>query len=290
MRTTITPQMAQAILKKNTINRKETPALVYSIAEEIKIGNFVYNGESIIISENGNLMDGQHRLMACVLANKSIEVNLVQGVKEDVMPTIDTGRPRKAADVFSMQNIKDSVSTSAMIRGILERLGKQSRLSTLNRGSFGSLRYSHINLLDFYNTHKEVIVPIMEFSNIIYRRGARILPGSKIGAFIYLFSYENDSEIAIDFFRELMLGIRIRESNAAQILRNKLINDKISKKKLSPKAKTDNVIKAYRYYADNKNIKRLGFSENEKISFMQVDVNIPPLINIGKLETLIGGK
>ena len=286
MKTFISPNTAKEILERNTLNRVPTTALIASIAEEIKIGNFVYNGESIIISDRGNLLDGQHRLMACVCANKGIEVNLVAGVSEKVMPTIDTGRARTAKDVFSILGVKNSSSVSTSIRYILERFGKQSRLSTTKKG-VGAIRYSHTNLIEFYNEHTILLDEIVTFTRHLYNTGTRIITDGKITAFIYLFSYEEDSNIVIDFFREIMLGINISTSNVATILRNKLINDKISKFKMTNSSKTDLIIKAFRQYARNRTIKVLSVQPKEITQFKIVDINIEPIINTDRMRTLV---
>ncbi len=80
MKTLITPEIASELLKANTINRRIKESVVGYLAGEMKNGNFVYNGESIIVSDTGRLLDGQHRLLAIKYSGVSVYVNLVVGV------------------------------------------------------------------------------------------------------------------------------------------------------------------------------------------------------------------
>lgn len=78
MRTLITPERAATIMEQNIINRKINQANVDFLVDQMNDDQFVFNGESIIISNEGHLLDGQHRLMACIKSNKPIEVSLVE--------------------------------------------------------------------------------------------------------------------------------------------------------------------------------------------------------------------
>lgn len=103
---TITPAKAKEYLKKNTNNyRKLSRALVNNYAEDIKNDRWQLNGETIIFGKNGILKNGQHRLMAIVLANKPIEVLVVRGV-EDNVDIMDVGTRRKDADILNAEGFE----------------------------------------------------------------------------------------------------------------------------------------------------------------------------------------
>ena len=121
MKTKITPTKAKSILENNIINRAPNKHNIGYLADEILKGQFVYNGESIIISDEGHLLDGQHRLMACIEANMPITVNLVEGIPFDAMTTIDTGRSRNAADVLAMNGIQNTTAMATAIKRIISK-------------------------------------------------------------------------------------------------------------------------------------------------------------------------
>src|SRR4051812_40935726 len=106
--TTITPALAQEWLKLNTKNRVLRPHRVSTFARDMKMGRWMLNGEAITFSDLGRLLNGQHRLHACVEANRSFETVVMRGVPDKSFPTIDTGGKRTAGDVLGMSGIKYS--------------------------------------------------------------------------------------------------------------------------------------------------------------------------------------
>lgn len=102
MRTTMTPERAQELLNNNPKNRNFSKPLARKYASDMKDGLWQYNGDPIRLNEKGELLDGQHRLQACVYAGVSFECELIEGLPDTVMPTIDAGRRRSASDALHM--------------------------------------------------------------------------------------------------------------------------------------------------------------------------------------------
>ena len=264
MRTLITPDMAKKILEKNTINRYPVNANISFLVQEILSDRFLYNGESIIISENGNLMDGQHRLMAVVKANKSIEANLVEGILETTMNTIDTGAARTAGHVFSMQGVPNANSMAAMVKGILEK-AKTNRLTDKK----GTIKLSSQVLYDFYILKKDILVEILRFTSSLHAKSVKFSSPSAMGVYLYLFSLE--SKKAKNFIRELMTGVQEYDSDAALKLRDKLINNKISTMKISYTKERDMIIYSWRKYLEGKDVK--VFTQSSNMTFISGNVS-----------------
>lgn len=94
----ITPQEALKILEQNKNNRRIRQRNVDTYARDMKTGRWKLNGSALLFNGHGGLMDGQHRLLACVLANKPFTTLVVRGLSETSHSTIDTGAPRTAGD------------------------------------------------------------------------------------------------------------------------------------------------------------------------------------------------
>lgn len=78
---TITPEVALTYLAKNTRNRRISMTDVITLAETIRRGEWLFNGESIVFDSDGALADGQHRLQAVVVAETPITSLVVEGVQ-----------------------------------------------------------------------------------------------------------------------------------------------------------------------------------------------------------------
>ncbi|NCC66460.1 MAG: hypothetical protein EOM15_17640 [Spirochaetia bacterium] len=81
--TRITPEMATRMLSGNKDNRAINKSRVTLYAKAMKEGRWVENGQTIIISTDGFLIDGQHRLTALVAAGVTLEMLVVKLESKD---------------------------------------------------------------------------------------------------------------------------------------------------------------------------------------------------------------
>lgn len=105
---TITPKVAEYMLNnmKWPENRNLSDVTVTKYANAIRHGHWRLNGEPVIVSNSGALIDGQHRLWAVHNAGKSIDAVVTFGVDHGVTSTINCGRARSMAFLASMSNSK----------------------------------------------------------------------------------------------------------------------------------------------------------------------------------------
>lgn len=103
----ITPEMAMQLLELNTYNRPLSDVHVKRIARQIKEGKWRFNGDTIKIAENNDVLDGQHRLWAIAEAKKPVETVVVRGIKREAFATIDTVRRlRSGSDVLALAGVE----------------------------------------------------------------------------------------------------------------------------------------------------------------------------------------
>lgn len=113
---TVTPEMALAWLEKNTKNRKIASKHKAQYARDMKSGNWRITGDAIRFDTKGNLIDGQHRLMACADAGVNFTTAVIYGLQSDDQDVIDTTRPRTAADALAMHGHHGTSILAAMCR------------------------------------------------------------------------------------------------------------------------------------------------------------------------------
>lgn len=113
---TITPAIAKAMLSKNAQNRPITNSLVRRYADEMRAGRWNTNGQGIIFTPEGDLLDGQHRLHALVEAGVTVDMFVVRGVPSERFETMDSGRARTVGDVLGAQNYANSNQLAAIAR------------------------------------------------------------------------------------------------------------------------------------------------------------------------------
>ena len=108
----IYPETAKQMLKHNVGNRS---AKKYHIADKaLENDEWSLNGATIVFASDGRLLDGQHRLQACLRSGKPIDTVVVRGIDTESQISMDSGVRRSVADFLKMRGISDSV----MIGGI----------------------------------------------------------------------------------------------------------------------------------------------------------------------------
>lgn len=104
----MTPEMARNLLKYNKVNRRLRAYHVRRLAALMMGGRWRFNGDTIRLDKNGDLMDGQHRLNAIIDTSMTIAVVMITGVERSAMSTIDTARlQRSFGDVLSLKGGSD---------------------------------------------------------------------------------------------------------------------------------------------------------------------------------------
>lgn len=101
---TISPERARRYLASNTSNRAVRAAWVQRLAGMIRDGQWKLTHQGIAFDPAGRLIDGQHRLLAIVAANKPAQLMVAREVEEDSYRHIDGGAPRTFADRLRLCN------------------------------------------------------------------------------------------------------------------------------------------------------------------------------------------
>jgi hypothetical protein len=119
---TVTPQMAEYYLGKNTANRKISERRVRTYERDLLNGNFGTTHQGIAFYNDGSLADGQHRLLAIVKANRGAKLLVVSGIKKEDAIHIDSGRARSMSDSIRIGELSDWIEKRhiAMINLVAE--------------------------------------------------------------------------------------------------------------------------------------------------------------------------
>jgi len=248
----ITPAMAKQMLATNTNNRNAKRTRIEKYASEMKLGLWKSNtGEFIKISENGRLIDGQHRLLAIINANIPVELGVITGLSEDVFSVIDTGANRGANDAFTIEGIKNALLVSTTIQSYsILKTGKKLRHFA---------RKSNQEVLAIYNERPEFWQSVALMAQTLSRSFSRILEQSIIGSFM-AYLVEKDEVMAKAFLNQLCTGNDITNPTIL-ILRNKLIADKVGNHKLEKDVRNAYIIKTWNAFRTNRIIKVIKFDK-----------------------------
>lgn len=154
---TLTPQMAHELLASNSNNRSLRMREVERYARDIIAGNWQLTGEPIQVDWNGNLLNGQHRCNAVILANKPIQVFIIRGLNPASQAVIDVAVKRTAIDALRWAGFSGDLTILAKMARVdtLWRSGYKFTSSTTH-GSYPAL--SHSEIVDWVSKNEAAFV------------------------------------------------------------------------------------------------------------------------------------
>ncbi len=224
---TITPRDATEWLRCNKNNRPLRKRHVTFLANEILSGNWQVNGQAIVIADDEQVLDGQHRLFAIIEAGKSIQSLVVYGISPEAFRTIDTGAVRTGADALSLHfqdRLKyqiDAVATAVQWCARIERGVMR-----------GKDRLSNTDIIEYVKAHPSLFECAETLTG--YPHEARPMSLGSGTALYEMFSRKHEEQ-ASAFMRGLYTGEELTRTDPEYILRAAFIRDaeRVSKFPLS---------------------------------------------------------
>ena len=123
-RIVITPDMAKVWLEKNVKNRRLQSKTAAKYALDMKSGAWQVTGDAIRFDVHSNLLDGQHRLKACVDADVPFETFVIYGLPPETQDVMDIGKIRSASDMLTLMGLHNTATLNGALRIIIaERMG-----------------------------------------------------------------------------------------------------------------------------------------------------------------------
>jgi len=244
---TIYPHQAKQLLKLNTRNRPLSPRHVNLLADEMRAGNWKLNGETITLSDDV-LLDGQHRLAACVLASTPFESFVIEGADSECFDTIDVGKKRTNGDTLCVKGEKNYVNLSSSLRVVNYYY---SEIQSGQKDAYTQLTNIEVQqLLDWHpNIRKSV-------NRFVTPSCKSLVPMSHVCAFHYIFSLK-DPKLADEFMDKLVTGNNLSENDPVAVLRNKLIVTRLNNTKITSKVLRALLIKTWNAVRDGKTIRTI---------------------------------
>lgn len=283
----ITPKMAEDWLKTMVNNRPPSDSLVYELATSIQDGRWVLNGETIKFNSEGHLFDGQHRLLACMIAGKPFQSYVVRGIEDPrAFSTVDVGKLRTHGDIFAMTGFSDYtiasgiavflynyknnlltlrgpkharlVRNTAMAKALREKLGK-------NEGARYRSDIDKETLIKFAEPIKDQIVASIRI--IKHQKARKLLPVTLLASCHFLFAEKNKFE-ADQFVDHLTEGVGLMVTDPVYLLRERLISNQALRArtghKLNRWTQSALVIKAWNKRRAKEKVHNLRIQEDEE--------------------------
>lgn len=248
----VTPAMAENWLDGKTPNREVSDRLVERYARDMQAHAWHLNGEPIIFDEDEKLMDGQHRLWAVWTSACTVPMLVVFGAARESMDTYDMGRARKFSDALQIKGHTNTKQMSAAARWwFWYDYNRQG-------GSLGSPTHHELN--EVIRHHPEV----GDAARMVQKTkaGRLITPG--ILTFVLSAALERSPEKAQAFLEALNTGVNLDPSNAVYHLREKMVSNANSTKKLDPIVIAAYTVKVWNYFFKDRQMRHLRWANTHE--------------------------
>lgn len=264
---TVTPAMAEAWLKDNPNNRKISRTVVGNYARAMAEGRWKLTPEGLAFSTEGNLLNGQHRLLACIASNTSFQSNISFNVDPSVFPYLDRGKTRSPGDILSIAGYVNTNQLSAAA----------GLLYAYEKGHIPLHNLSHSSISGTPDERLELVQENPELVESINISGNGLLKFSRTSmALINFLGSKIDASKTAEFLEQISTGSGLKDGSPILLLRDKILSS--SQAGFAGRRQLQNLtpyrfalaVKAFNFHLRGESLKRLEFSFDRE--------NVPGLI------------
>jgi hypothetical protein len=241
--TTVTPGLAGELLRRNPDNRPIRFAKLDQMISDIMKDRWTFNGEPIIISREGLVNDGQHRLSAVIEAKKPITTLVVFGVDRNTRITVDQGAARGARDYIGMEGVENATIIAGAGRLIAAYL-------KTNGQHFGDAsRVSNADVMTLVHGDEQ-LVKSAALAHSLYKYSRQLVAPSIVAFCHYLLAdiHQKDADA---FIQAVCMGENIKRGDPAYAVRERFL----AEGRISRNDKIEIILRGWNSYRQSKPLK-----------------------------------
>lgn len=215
----VTPEIAYEWLTKNYKgNRRLRPYHVQYLAEEMRNGRWqADHPDAVLFDEDGEMIEGQHRINAVVEAEIPVLMRVETGVKKSIYPYLDSGLVRTLEDrVRFSDNTQKNKVVVMLLNFFFARKGGGDEVGMMGRRK---RRLDPETAFELYKRHKKALHWAADVHRIM--RGVGRMP--ILGAMCEF--YEREPEKAQEFAATLY-----SENGEGPVAQARLLRDTVLRK------------------------------------------------------------
>lgn len=237
---TITPKMASDWIAKNNRNRNIRSSLVNLYARDMSTKNWQFTGEAIKFDLDGNLLDGQHRLLAIVKAGVSIPMLVIRELHHEAQSVMDSGAKRSAGDALGLRGHKNATTVAAIARFALILDGRVERGNAVSHSEIGEWVDANPN--------------VVEAASFAMHARTSIDLRPSVTGLAWLILSQVDPHACGDFFEALMNQSTSGKGDPRSTLLRRIAHARRSGERLSANAQLQFVIRAWNSWRKNEQL------------------------------------
>lgn len=209
--------LATELLSRAATNRDVRPSRVARYRADMEGGHWVLNGEPMILSSEGKLIDGQHRCLAIRDSEAVVDVLLIAGIAPEAMATMGQGVPRTAGDYLGIEGEANARTCASIARLVLAyRRNDGEALKDTSKPT-------NAEVLEFYHAERDRIQKSATLA-LHFREHVQSLVAPGVLGFCHAILAAIDETAATDFITQVAKGELLEEQDPAYAVRTRLLN------------------------------------------------------------------
>lgn len=249
---TITPDVAIAMLERN-VNNRNLNHKKNKYKGAMERGEWMLNGSTIVFDDDGKLLDGQHRLDACVSSGVAFTTVVVRGIRAKAQETMDMGRKRSAGDFLKMRGISGYKEASSVCNALWKKDTFGLTYSWAHGNSYSPTTQQALDYFD--KNYEERIKPLV-------RKSKRITEKYKgVGFMVFAPLFDEFRNICVEDF-EHFYGMLVGDyvpTKTVSMLMMRMMDNATSPKKLPSEYLAAYIIKAWNCYMEGTELQTLRY-------------------------------
>lgn len=221
----VDPAMAAELLATSDRNRKLQEGWVQELVGMLRDGRFKEIGDTIRLSWEKRLLDGQHRLTAIVRSGIGVWMWIVEGLDPASQDVMDRGRKRTVGDVLTIHGYAQGTMLAAAVKWVVVigegRLAKAGKSASKNERMI--LQFGPDETLEALAQHS-ALEKSLRIGSAIKHASVRYPPSLAVGMH-YLMALKAGTDVADDFFEQLTEGTNLQRQDPVWTLRDQLQRD-----------------------------------------------------------------
>ncbi|MCC4817989.1 ParB/RepB/Spo0J family partition protein [Vibrio lentus] len=201
----ISPKLARDMLEfsrrgavnTSNNNRKQSRKRVVDYAESMKNGKWCLSGEPILVSFEGEILNGHHRLEAAVESNTGFITPVIYDVTDDLsFANIDVGNLRSRSQVLEMAGVQVNAQVLSRV-AMLSKAFNQTPNPYAFRGTQGT-SFQPSQILAYVEENEDLALSVDFVSKIVKRHRLESQVSEAIYAFAHYLINQKLKEVPFD--------------------------------------------------------------------------------------------
>lgn len=267
---TITPADAKKMIERSKRpNRPLNSSKVKQYAAKMKAGLWdKFNSQAVTIDVNGDIVNGHHRLQACIEADTPFETLFAEGVPPETFANEDSGLARSSANYLHILGEKNSIILAAAARVLrLWDMGLWSYATSSSR----NVPVSNEELLDEISER-----PVLRKAAAYFAAAGKRIRPLPLGMMSGLWALTSGHPKHEPFWNEMVNGTDIAPDSPVRLFRDRIAAMKAGEKTIKKIHLLALVTKTWNAYADGKRVVSLAWRKGADERFPEPITKLKP--------------